>query len=174
MVFYCQVANCACAYHASNSGYKTSDCFFSHAVSVTWNGSKVTGPVLIYHDEIPHAFPPPNRDHDLLCLYSANTGVAWHLTNGHTVPVDLILGFYQSIFSGMTSHLLRFGVSNVSTATHNGLWSCQLNGDAGSAIPVGLYQRGREYYSLLAHIKVLFSKQEDKITLVDSMSQLTP
>ena len=128
-------------------------------MSVTWNGSKIAGPVLIYHDEI-------RIPHDLLCLSSANNGVAWHLTDRTTVHVGLLLGsFYQTI-SGLRSHLLRFGVSNVSTANHNGLWSCRLNGDAESAIPVGLYQRGREYYSLLAHIKVLFSKQEYKITLV--------
>ena len=112
------------------------DSYFSfHAVSVTWNNSTITGPVLIYHDKIGL----------LSCQSSADTEVAWHLPNGTTVGNLTQLGvFFQLIIHPGMKFLLHRD-SNVSTANHNGLWSCRLSGDTGSAIPVGLYQRGREY-----------------------------
>ena len=102
-------------------------------MSVTWNNSAITGPVLIYHDE----------NTSLICQSSADTEVAWHLPNGTTVGNLTQLGaFLQFRIHPGTTFLLQRD-SNVSTA--NGLWSCRLNGDAGSAFPVGLYQRGRKY-----------------------------
>ena len=114
---------------------------FFHIVSVRWNGTTITGPVLIYHDEIPLAVGTSNS---LICRSSANTGVAWHLMDGTTVRAVGV--FNQAISSsGMTSQLQHSRDNDESTAGHNGLWSCRLNGNAESAIPVGLYQRRREY-----------------------------
>ena len=102
-------------------------------MSVIRNGSTITGPVLIFHDEI----------RSLFCHSSVDTGVAWHLPNGTTVG-NFTRNFtrfevpYQIIsFAGMSSLLYNM--------KYNGLWSCRLSGDTGSAISVGLYQRGREY-----------------------------
>ena len=116
---------------------------FFHAVSVTWNNSStITGPVLIFHDE---GF--------LSCQSSVNVGVAWHLPNRTTVSLGNIteLGVFFQVISSerMTSLLLATGL-RASNVEDNGLWSCRLNGDAGSAFPVGLYQRGCEYSIVLA------------------------
>ena len=92
------------------------------------NKSTITGPVLIFHDEI---------GRPLLCQSSVDSGVAWHLPNGTIVGHFTQPGVAYQIIIGMASLLY--------TMEHNGLWSCQLDGDAGSAITVGLYQRGREY-----------------------------
>ena len=98
-------------------------------MSVIRNGSTIIGPVLIFHDEI----------RSLFCQSSVDTGVAWHLPNGTTVgnftPFEVPYQFIS--FAGMSSLLYNM--------EYNGLWSCRLSGDTGSAIPVGLYQRGREY-----------------------------
>ena len=112
-------------------------------MSVTWSGTTVEGPVLLYHDEIPRSV----GSNGLLCQTSENTGVAWHLTEGTTVRTTgftHVGGFYQTISSTRVYLLHSLGF-DPSSANHNGLWSCRLNGDAGSAIPVGLYQRGCEY-----------------------------
>ena len=53
---------------------------FIYTVSVTWSGTTVNGPVLLYHNEIPRG-----GSNGLLCQSSENTGVAWHLTDGTTV-----------------------------------------------------------------------------------------
>ena len=114
-------------------------------MSVTWSGTTVNGPVLLYHDEIPQRV---GSNGSLLCQSSENTGVAWHLTDGTTVRTATGFtqfgGFYQTISSTRVYLLRSFGF-DPSSANHNGLWTCRQNGDAGSAIPVGLYQRGREY-----------------------------
>ena len=132
---------------------------FFHAVSVIWNGSTITGPVLIYHDEIPRN---PLLVNGLLCRSQISIGVAWYLTNETSVRGPSYGdAFYQTkVSAGMTSRLLRIGVSNGSTAAHNGLWSCRLSGDAGNAIPVGLYQRGREYYSYCICLILTYSQNK--------------
>ena len=109
-------------------------------MSVRWNSTTITGPVLIYHDEIPLTVA---TFHSLICQ-SSNIEVAWHLMDGTTVSATGVFNQATSS-SGMTSLLLHSRDNDESTANHNGLWSCRLNGDAESAIPVGLYQRGREY-----------------------------
>ena len=110
-------------------------------MSVTWNNSAISGPVLIYHDGIGLLF----------CQSSVNVGVAWHLPNGTTVGNLTQFGvFYQAILPERMTSFLALTGPGTGNVEHNGLWSCQLNGDAGSAIPVGLYQRGREYSIVLA------------------------
>ena len=110
-------------------------------MSVTWNNSTITGPVLIYHDEIGFLF----------CQSSVNVGVAWHLPNRTIVGNLTQFGVFHQVISleRMTS-LLRPTRPKAGNVEHNGLWSCQLNDDAGSAFPVGLYQRGREYSIVLS------------------------
>ena len=53
-------------------------------------------------------------------------------------------GFYQKNISSTRTYLLRSLGLDLSS-NRNGLWTCRQNGDARSAIPVGLYQMGREY-----------------------------
>ena len=78
-------------------------------VSVTWNGTRVTGPILIYHDEILAADPTNSVQINdtapgtLICT-SANgavSGIAsWHLPNNAAVPNTE--GFYQKLAFDVT------------------------------------------------------------------------
>ena len=118
-------------------------------VSVTWNGTAVSGPVLIYHDEV--AIVPaqnflPLFDHPgggiLACRGNATSqGVAWHYAHGDMVTTSpLLVPFYQSIAeAGSVSRLAR---GHNIASPFSGLWTCRQNGNADTAIPVGLYQRG--------------------------------
>lgn len=106
-------------------------------VSVTWNGNAVTGPVLIYHDEIALSSGSAGS---LVCTSDSGT-TTWHLADGTVVNSDSLSVFFQTTSSPRVSTLLRRVNSSVMTPDHNGLWTCQMSG-VGEIIPVGLYQRG--------------------------------
>ena len=60
-------------------------------VSVTWNGTRVTGPILIYHDEI--LADPTNSVQindtapgTLICDLAVSGIASWHLPNNTAVP----------------------------------------------------------------------------------------
>ena len=121
-------------------------------VTVTWNGTTITGPVLIFQDELvrddcTNVLATP-MDGTVICRSKNQAIVGWHFANG-----QLVSG------SGTTNH---FGqrrtkssaipsVSRLTTnrpdealtsAEGNGLWTCRLNGGFGTAVPVGIYARG--------------------------------
>ncbi len=58
------------------------------AVSVTWNGTTITGPVLIYSDEIPvdgssnNTIDDPNGPGALICRSEDRARVSWHYVSG--------------------------------------------------------------------------------------------
>ena len=137
-----------------------SDCLC--VVSVTWNGAILTGPTLIYHDELildgtnPTPFDIGNVDRPgaLVCRSETRVRAAWRATNG-------------SFFSDTTSHSgtirqirtdiatvpslsrLSRGTTDVETdPDFNGLFTCRVNVDGDLAdvlanfVHVGIYARG--------------------------------
>ena len=62
------------------------------AVSVIWNGTVITGPILIYHDEIllDHdtisTVENSNGPGDLVCRSENHEEARWCNPNGHNVP----------------------------------------------------------------------------------------
>ena len=124
------------------------------AVSVIWNGTVVTGPILIYHDEIllDHftvaTVENSNGPGDLVCRSGNHEEARWRNPNGHNVPRT---GNYRQVDSaaGVPS-LSRLSTPNTLTGSDvNGLWICQV---VNSDIPeqdilenfnyVGIYNRG--------------------------------
>ena len=117
-------------------------CMHILLVSVTWQGDSITGPVLIFHDELPSS--PRETNQQLSCV---SAGASWHLPDGIAVEelgantpfVQLTNGL------GTISGLLRnTGVGEPANSNpYNGLWTCRSNAEATGAIPVGIYERGK-------------------------------
>ena len=125
-------------------------------MSVTWNGSDITGPVLIYHDEIlvedtgPFTIGDPSRNGSLVCRHSSEAQVGWHTPNGSWVhgPSQLNNFDFKQIRTGddVTPSMSRLSLNREGIGHNdsfaNGLWSCRLNGQYSGAISVGIYGRG--------------------------------
>ena len=126
---------------------------------MTWNGTIVTGPILIYHDEIladpTDSVPINDTAQGILICTSVNTSglASWHLPSNTAVPntVAHIEGFYQKLTLDFMSLALRsrYRLTRsqqnlmLTDADHNGLWTCRGNNDTQHVpIPVGLYYRG--------------------------------
>ena len=136
-------------------------------MSVTWNGTVVTGPVFLYQDEIlvdPLSFPgfdigDPNRKGALVCSSDDQARVGWYTPIGESSP-DVAPGAasttnFKQIRGEQTDvpSLSRLS-ANASGIAHgdgisNGLWSCRLNGNTTTAIAVGIYGRGTGRDTLL-------------------------
>ena len=107
---------------------RITSCFAFFAVSVTWNGTMITGPVLIYHDEIllDNMIEPTveNSDDpgDLVCRSSHHEEARWRRSNGVTVPTS---GDYRRVQShaGLLPSLSRLSTTD---PQYNGLWVCVL------------------------------------------------
>ena len=109
---------------------------FLYIVTVTWQGVPVTGPLLIYHSEIPDT---ANDSNGLICSHPTRTDVAWHLPNG-----DRIInsgGTFNNIITngGRQAQIMR-GHDGGDETVLDGLWTCRLNGATGAgAFHVGIY-----------------------------------
>ena len=119
---------------------------------MSWNGSTITGPTLIYHHEISSIdfltallglpiIPLPV----LHCRSETHPGVTWHQPSGAIVAMPPTHGFFQIKTSDTQPPSVAVLASNSSTTSSgvvnpSGLWSCGLNG---SSVAVGLYLRGR-------------------------------
>ena len=129
------------------------------AVSVIWNGTVVTGPILIYHDEIllDHDTVPTvgnsNGPGDLVCRSDNHEEAHWRHPRGFSVPTS---GNYRQVRSaaGVPS-LSRLSTPidgeepTNSNVIVNGLWICQVvNSDItdrdilANFNYVGIYNRG--------------------------------
>ena len=121
-----------------------------------WNGTVVTGPILIYHDEITDDLTTvptvgnSNGPGDLVCRSEYHEEARWRNTNGHSVPRT---GSYRQVDSvdGSVPSLSRLSTPNTLTdSVTNGLWICQV---VNSSIPdqdilanfnyMGIYNRGK-------------------------------
>ena len=123
-------------------------------MTVTWNGASITGPVLIYQDELVvdnRASPTatPTRNGTLTCTSQDQHRVGWHLPGATSIREDGTGDFRQiRTGSGVTPSVSRLSVNSEDVsrddATTNGLWTCRLNGEFSepTPIPVGIYGRG--------------------------------
>ena len=106
------------------------------AVSVVWNGTVVTGPILIYHDEIllDHDTEPTvensNGPGDLVCRTENREEARWREPSGFNVPTS---GNYQQVKSAANvPSLSRLSTPNDGeeptndNVVVNGLWICQV------------------------------------------------
>ena len=120
-------------------------------MTVTWNDTAITGPVLIYQDEIIQ----DNRDvltipldGTVRCISENQAIVGWHFTNGNLVsPSIFSINFRQSrTGSGETPSVSRLSTNqpdvSLTADSANGLWTCRLNGGISDAVPVGIFARG--------------------------------
>ena len=137
-------------------------------MSVIWNGTTITGPILIYHDEITDdELPVPtvensNDPGDLVCRSENHEEARWRRSNGSTARTN---GEYRRVQSpaGSLPSLSRLSTIEDLTSIdpqYNGLWVCVLrNTDGGlsdqdlidSFVYVGIYSRnsGELYLVLL-------------------------
>ena len=127
-------------------------------MSVTWNGTTITGPVLIFQDELveddcTNVLATP-RDGTVICRSENQAQVGWHfspLSNSGTgalvSPTSTTNHFRQRrTGSSATPSVSRLTTNRpdeaLTSAAANGLWSCRLNAGIGTAVPVGIYARG--------------------------------
>ena len=96
-------------------------------MTVTWQGVPVTGPLLIYHSEIPDTA----NDNGLICSHPTRTDVAWHLPHG-----DILCNsggtFNNIITNGGSKAQVRHDAYNLDERSFDGLWTCRLNGATGA------------------------------------------
>ena len=126
-------------------------------VRVTWNGSNITGPVLIYHDELLVDVGPQYEIGDtdipgaLMCRSERDGIASWRLANGNFFNdvnnrADNSLGLQQIRTNSNTfpslSRLSRVPENrNTSAENLNGLWSCRTDIPDLGSVSVGLYYR---------------------------------
>ena len=120
-------------------------------VIVTWNGTTITWPVLIFQDELlrddrNNVLATP-RDGTVICRSESQAQVVWQLANGIFVQASTTNHFRQRrTSSSATPSVSRLSTNRpneaLTSAAANGLWTCRLNGVFGTAVPVGIYARG--------------------------------
>ena len=135
------------------------------AVSLTFNGTNFTGPILIYHDEISSNSTIPTDENsdgtdgpgDLVCRSASIGQTFWRYPNGSTLPSNTSEDFYQvrTPLSNPQTHPFLARLSTIDSldmtnfTTMNGLWFCPLGNTIyiedqdviDSFIYVGIYSR---------------------------------
>ena len=123
-----------------------------YTVTVTWNGITITGPVLIFQDELvrddrTNVLATP-VDGTLICRSENQAQVGWHLANGNIVQGSTTNDHFRQrrTSSSATPSVSRLTTNRpdeaLTSAAANGLWTCRLNGASSTAVPVGIYARG--------------------------------
>ena len=125
-------------------------------VTVTWNGTTITGPVLIFQDELvrddrSNVYATP-VDGTLICRSENQAQVGWHFAplsnSGQLVSTTSSTDHFRQrrTSSSATPSVSRLTTNRpdeaLTSAAANGLWSCRLNGALTTAVPVGIYARG--------------------------------
>lgn len=116
----------------------------SLAVSVTWNGTIVTGPLLIYFDELPlESCPAPlgdlNRPGALVCRSENQLLATWacpfRCGGTYLISTGRVLPYAVQV-------IRRVDNPSINGPGYNGLRNCRLGDERNGSIPVGVYQRG--------------------------------
>ena len=132
-------------------------------VTVTWNGTNITGPVLIFQDELvrddrTNVLATP-MDGTLICRSENQAQVGWHYAprsndaNGALLSTMSTTNHFRQrrTSSSATPSVSRFTANRpneaLTSVEANGLWSCRLNGGITTAVPVGIYARGQSKWS---------------------------
>ena len=151
------VTSCKLVVHEYDYSICNIMCGLFYIVTVTWNGTTITGPVLIFQDELvrddrTNVLATP-VDGTVICRSENQAQVGWHFVpslNGDT-GVLLSLSSTNHFRQRRTSSSTAPSVSRLTTnrpdealtsAAANGLWTCRLNGGFSTAVPVGIYARG--------------------------------
>ena len=133
---------------------------------MTWNGTRITGPILIYHDEIledntniPPTIENSNDPGDLVCRSGHHEEARWRRSSGVTALID---GDYHRVQSspGSLPSLSRLSTIEDLTSTdpqYNGLWVCVLQNDTlineqdliDNFVYVGIYSRDSSEFGLI-------------------------
>ena len=136
-----------------------------YIVSVTWNGTVIIGPILIYHDEIlldnmtVPTVENSNDPGDLVCRSGHHEKASWRHSNGVTARH----GDYRQVQSsaGSLPSLSRLSTIEDLTSTdpqYNGLWVCVLRNDTvineqdlidNNFVYVGIYSRDSGKFGLI-------------------------
>ena len=104
-----------------------------HAVTATWNGTRITGPVLIYHDEI--SVDPTRTLGDitaLVCKSETRTRAGWRRADHIFFGDGLQTTHLSQVRTGTTVVPSRARLSrdngdvNPSEPVQNGLWCCRV------------------------------------------------
>ena len=118
----------------------------SFTVFVTWNGTTVDGPELIYHDELLLTTNDTITDVDgpgrLVCRSALSSTLTWHLTDSRPVLVEGMGMFRQTRQTGSPS-LSRLSTTLSALRTEpltNGLWFCDSDVES-TRVYVGLFAR---------------------------------
>ena len=131
-------------------------------MSVTWNGSNITGPVLVYLDEIlvnnyeTATIGDLDRLGALVCRSEDRARVGWYFTDDVIVSIaprrDARAFIQTRTGEGVTPSVSRLSLSRENVTTNvtrlNGLWHCRLDamGVQVEQINVGIYSRGEGTY----------------------------
>ena len=149
----------ACGLSHACNGYTKISRLNSLAVSVIWNGTVVTGPILIYHDEITDNLTTvptvgnSNGPGDLVCRSENHEEARWRHPRGFSVPTSRNYRQVESAAGVPSLSRLSTPIDGEEPTNGNvvvnGLWICQV---VNSSIPdedilenfnyVGIYNRG--------------------------------
>ena len=130
-------------------------------MSLIFNGTTITGPILIYHDEIGSDTAIPTDENsndpgDLVCRSASIGRTFWRRPTGSSVPLSTSEDFYNTRTPNANpqtypylARLSTIDYLNSTDSTINGLWFCPLGltGDIedqdviDSFIYVGIYSR---------------------------------
>ena len=108
-------------------------------VTVTWQGTPVTEPLLIFHDEISQTV----NSNSLKCNHPTGP-VAWYLAVRNTkLTTDVTVGTFLNVINneGTQAQLRRGTIDRGEESAFDGLWTCRLNGASNAtAFHVGIYE----------------------------------
>ena len=162
-----------------------------------FNGTTITGPILIYHDEIVSDTAIPTDENsdgpgDLVCRSASIGRTFWRTPTSSTVPTTTSADFYQVRTPASDPQWYPFlarlstidNYLNLTDSTINGLWICPLGftGDIAdqdnfiidSFIYVGIYSRNSgELYSSLNTMYHKIKKFLSKVGLKNINSYIT-
>ena len=121
-------------------------------MTVTWNGTTISGPVLIYQDELvvdTRTTVTGTPINGTLECRSNQATVGWHLANGQEVSFSMSSDIRQIRTSiGVTPSASRLTANKEdlrrADSLVNGLWTCRMNGNYNTPIPIAVGIYGRE------------------------------
>ena len=136
---------------------------FISTVTVTWNGTTISSPVLIYQDDIVtdnrDVLATPVMDGTLICRSENQARVGWHFANGGALTTSPDFHFRQiRTEAGVTPSVSRLSANGPNQMDPrdlaNGLWSCRLDSGVSGAVSVGVFVRGGGEVELLLFMHV--------------------